>query len=206
MMRSRLSKKGKHLKQLAITVPDGVHKVKKFIAGKLAALPYTKGYIVDSKLIQEYFHGQELWFTVTVYITRKRWKRFLQACKTSASHAGEERRPKGNQGIILHAKAQPYAMWELVTKADKVEAKELITEYDVYRRNLKDLPTLVQDDWKSIKPTRYTKKSILNHLYLRAEEAEAEKEYRDRNIRKAMELMRSLFHLLPSTGGGIHYK
>ena len=174
--------------------------------GRLAALPYVKGNIIDSKLVENHFHGQELWFTVTVYITRKRWKRFLQMCKTDASQTGAEKRATGNQGVFLFAKTHAVALWELIIKEDKATAKELIADYDVYRRNIKQLPAPVQKDWASTKPTRYTKKAILNHYYLRDEEITAEKEYRQGNIREAMDIMRDLFHLAPSTGGGIHYK
>ena len=203
---SRKNQECYKLKRLATHIPEGIKAVKKIVDGKLAAFPYIKSNIIDSHLVKNHFKGHELWFTMTIYAARRRWKRFLQTCKMDASWAGKEKRPKGNQGVILLPKCRQMVIWELVIKADKAEAKELITEYGVYRRNIKELPQAVQEDWEHTKPTNYTKKSILNHFYLRDEEIEAKKLYRQGKIREAMEITRSLFHLPPSTGGGLHYK
>ena len=206
LARSRMNHHNTILKRLSSKIPMEVKQVKKFVDGKIAAQPYVSGYVTDSKLVDNHFKGHKLWFTCTVYLARKRWKRFLQACKFSATRTGQERREKGFQGVRLLSKAKNYTMWELSTKDDKKKAKDLIADYDFYRKNVKELPHELQEDWKTAKPTGYTKKAVLNHFNLRPEEVDAEIDYRNGNVQLAMEKMRALFYLAPSTGGGVHYK
>ena len=181
-----------------------MRQVKKIVDSKYIALPYIKGHVLDSKLIKEQFHGHHLWFTISVYVARKRWRRFLQMCKHDATRKGDGRR-QGNQGTILLSKAKPYAIFELMTKEDKLEAKRLIEEYTFYKKNLANLPRVLSKDWQGIVPCKATTKRVLNHLTLRSEEVQAEKEYRKGNVKSAMEIMRKLFFLRASSGGGVHY-
>ena len=97
-------------------------------------------------------------------------------------------------------------MWELSTKDDKKKAKDLIADYNFYRKNVKELPHELQEDYQKTKPTGHTKKAVLNQFNLRPEEVDVEINYRNGNVQMAMEKMRALFYLAPSTGWGIHYK
>ena len=187
LARSRMHHHNNSLKSLSSKIPMEVKQVKKFVDGKIAAQPYVRGYVTDSKLVDKHFKGHELWFTCTVYVARKRWKRFLQACKFSATRTGQERRERGFQGVRLLSKATNYTMWELSTKDDKKKAKDLIADYDFYRKNVKNLPRELQEVWQKTKPTGYTKKAVLNHFNLRPEEVDAEVDYRNGNVQLAME-------------------
>ena len=108
--------------------------------------------------------------------------------------------------MILLSKARRYAIFELITKDDKTEAKRLIEEYNFYKKNLVDLPSVLSQDWQSIVPCKATTKRLLNHFTLRKEEVEAEQEYRNGNVKTMMEMMRKLFYLPSSSSGGVHYK
>ena len=91
-------------------------------------------------------------------------------------------------------------------KDDKIEAKRLIEECSFYKKNLANLPSILSKDWQSIVPCKATAKRLLNHLTLWSKEVQAEQEYRDGNIKTAMEMMRKLFYLPASSGGGVRYK
>ena len=106
ILQSHMSERKAEQKRLGTKIPESVRQVKKIADSKYFALPYIKGHVLDSKLIKEQFHGHHFWFTISVYVTRKRWHRFLQTCKHEATRKGDGC-PKGNQGTILLSKAKP---------------------------------------------------------------------------------------------------
>ena len=202
---SRMSEQKAEQKRLGTKIPESVQQVKKIVDSKYWALPYIKGHVLNSKLVKEQFHGHQLWFTISVYVAQKHWWRFLQTCKHYVTRKGDGC-PKGNKRTILLFKARPYAIFELITKDDKIEAKRLIEEYNFYKKNLADLPSVLSQDWQSIVPCKATAKRLLNHFTLHKEEVEAEQEYKNGNVKTMMEMMRKLFYLPSSSGGGVHYK
>ena len=206
IIRSRMQKRNIDIKRLSTKIPQKVQQVKRIADSKFSALPFIKGDIIDSKLVEKEFSGHKLWFNVSVWVARKRWKRFQQTCKVTVTMQGVEARPKGNQGTLLFSRARKHAMWELMIREDKVEAKELIIDYDFYKKNLADMPPALSQEWKAIKPRKETAKCLLNHMTLRQEEIEAKTNYREGRVKEAMEIMRKLFYLPASTGGGVHYK
>ena len=104
-----------------------IREVHRIAISKFRAKPLIKPYTFDSSYISRKYENDELWFTLAVYASAKRWRRFQQTCKYDVLQ--QKRGHPGFQGILMFKDTVWKSNIQLLIDDDKTEAKELITEY-----------------------------------------------------------------------------
>ena len=141
-----------------------------FVKSKLEAMPYVSTNVIDWNYITEHFAGDKLWFSLSVWIAKCRWKCWNQEGRYLSNNTH-------NPTYLQNAIHPPEILvnTKLVTKHDSNKAKALLI---TYRQFLTEITPAQRRVWDQIVPKKGKKNAYVpNSVWASAEQLEWQQRY-----------------------------
>ena len=124
--------------------PKHIIMLHSFLAHGWLAVPYISQTTVDWSHIDQHYEGDRKWFSITVYVAKRKWRRFMAADRYQEMKEG--RKEKGHATLAKHdycnrKYSRGIPNMQAVSDTDKEVVKALICEYREWQQNMDEEQT-----------------------------------------------------------------